>query len=367
MSRASIDKTLERLSLPELIGQLLVVGFDGTSLPAELHDDLSRAHRAGVIVFKRNIESLPGLQALCAEVARITPVDLPALIAIDEEGGRVRRLSSPALALPPMRQLAERTDPAFVERCAHVLGRELACLGITMDFAPVVDVDTNPDNPIIGDRAFGADPDTVVTFARAVIDGLRAGGVLSCLKHFPGHGDTLLDSHLALPSVLHDRARLDAVELAPFRRLAAVADSVMTAHVVYPALDAGPATLSKKIVTELLRERFGFEGLVFSDDLEMKGIAANQAPEAAGVLAVEAGCDVLLVCHDAELQTRVHAALLERAERDEAFRRRCRAAARKSLALRRRQPPQPGSPATLERLLREEVEPLAAEVSQRLA
>jgi beta-N-acetylhexosaminidase len=367
MNGSSIERALQRLSLPELIGQLLVVGFDGTSLPAALREELSRGRRGGVIVFKRNIESLSGLQALCTDVASATPAELPALIAIDEEGGRVRRLSPPALALPPMRQLAERTDPVFVERCARVLGRELACLGITMDFAPVVDVDTNPDNPVIGDRAFGADAETVVTFASAVIDGLRAGGVLSCLKHFPGHGDTLLDSHLALPSVLHDRARLDAVELAPFQRLAAVADSVMTAHVVYPALDEGPATLSKKIVTHLLRERFGFEGVVFSDDLEMKGIAANHAPEAAGVLAVEAGCDVLLVCHDAELQARVHAALLDRAERDEAFRRRCRAAARKSLVLRRRRPPQPGSLATLERLLREEVEPLAAELSQRLA
>jgi beta-N-acetylhexosaminidase len=364
---SSSERTLERLSLAELIGQLLVVGFDGTCLPAALREDLARGRRGGVIVFKRNIESLPGLQALCTDVARVTPADLPALIAIDEEGGRVRRLSPPALALPPMRQLAERTDPAFVERCARVLGRELACLGITMDFAPVVDVDTNPDNPIIGDRAFGADADTVVTFAQAMIEGLRAGGVLSCIKHFPGHGDTLLDSHLALPSVLHDRARLDAVELAPFRRLAHVADSVMTAHVVYPALDQGPATLSKKIVTELLRERFGFEGLVFSDDLEMKGIAAQQEPEAAGVLAVEAGCDVLLVCHDAALQARVHAALLDRAERDARFRRRCLDAAQKSLRLRRRRPPQPGSPETLARLLREEVEPFAAELSQRLA
>lgn len=367
MNGSAIEQSLERLSLPELIGQLLVVGFDGTSLPGALREELARGRRAGVIVFKRNITELAALQALCSEVARTTPAGLPALIAIDEEGGRVRRLPSPALELPPMRQLAERTDPSFVERCARVLGRELACLGITMDFAPVVDVDTNPDNPVIGDRAFGTDADTVVTFARAVIDGLRAGGVLSCIKHFPGHGDTLLDSHLALPSVLHERARLDTVELAPFRRLASAADSVMTAHVVYPALDEGPATLSKKIVTELLRGRFGFEGVVFSDDLEMKGIAAEQAPEAAGVLAVEAGCDVLLVCHDAELQARVHAALLERAERDEAFRRRCLEAAHKSLALRQRCPPQPGSPGSLERLLRDEVAPLAAELSKRLA
>jgi beta-N-acetylhexosaminidase len=355
------------LDIPELVGQLLVVGFDGSELPAALREDLALGRRAGLIVFKRNITSLRGLQDLCAEVARTTHAGLPALIAIDEEGGRVRRLSAPALALPPMRQLAERTDPAFVERCARVLGRELACLGITMDFAPVVDVDTNPDNPVIGDRAFGAEPEAVVTFAQAVIEGLRAGGVLSCIKHFPGHGDTLLDSHLALPSVLHDRARLDAVELAPFRRLATSADSVMTAHVVYPALDAGPATLSKKIVSELLRGSFGFDGVVFSDDLEMKGIAAQQAPEAAGVLAIEAGCDVLLVCHDAELQGRVHAALVQRAQSDEAFLRRCRDAARRSLALRRRCPPQPGSPEALERLLREEVEPLAAELSQRLA
>jgi beta-N-acetylhexosaminidase len=358
---------IDRLSVPQLIGQLLVVGFDGTELPAALREDLSIGRRAGVIVFKRNITSLPALQALCADVARTPPAGLPALVAIDEEGGRVRRLPPPALELPPMRQLAQRTDAAFVERCARVLALELRCLGVTMNFAPVVDVDTNPDNPVIGDRAFGADPETVIGFARSVLEGFRAGGVLSCLKHFPGHGDTLLDSHLALPSVLHDRARLDAVELLPFRQLGALADSVMTAHVVYPALDQGPATLSKTIVTKLLREDMRFSGVVFSDDLEMKGIADAQAPEAAAVAALEAGCDVLLVCHDAELQARVHAALCERAQRHESFRRRCLDAAQRSLALRRRCPPQPGNLRALERLLRDEVEPLRAELQQRLA
>jgi beta-N-acetylhexosaminidase len=358
---------LERLGIPELVGQLLVVGFDGTELPAALRDDLAGGRRAGVIVFNRNLTSLPALRELCADVARTTPDGLPALIAIDEEGGRVRRLPAPALALPPMRLLAERTELAFVERCARVLARELQCLGLTLNFAPVVDVDTNPANPIIGDRAFGADPESVISFARAVLEGFRAGGVLSCLKHFPGHGDTLLDSHLALPSVLHERARLEAVELLPFRRLAALADSIMTAHVVYPALDAGPATLSRAIVGELLREQIGFGGVVFSDDLEMKGIAEAMAPERAGLLAIEAGCDVLLVCHDTALQARVHDALVERAQRDQVFQRRCRQAARRSLALRRRCPPRPGSAQALELLLRDEVEPLAAELKTRLA
>jgi beta-N-acetylhexosaminidase len=230
-----------------------------------------------------------------------------------------------------------------------------------------VDVDTNPDNPVIGDRAFGADPETVIQNAQAVLAGFRAGGVLSCLKHFPGHGDTLLDSHLALPTVAHDRARLEAVEIMPFRRLAGLADSVMTAHVVYPALDRGPATLSSSIVTGLLRESIGFSGVVFSDDLEMKGIAASMAPEAAGLIALEAGCDILLVCHDSELQARVHASLLERATSDATFRRRCVIAATRSLALRKSRPPAPGSTQALERILREEVEPLSAELQRRLA
>jgi beta-N-acetylhexosaminidase len=363
----STEADVLRLSPEQLVGQLLVVGFDGTELPPALGAELARGGRAGVVLFKRNIADLPSVLQLCREIQMRAPQGLPPLIAIDEEGGRVRRLPAPALALPPMRRLAEHGSPELVQRAARVLGHQLRCLGITMDFAPVVDVDTNPANPVIGDRAFSAEPGAVERYARAFMAGLGEGGVLSCLKHYPGHGDTYEDSHLALPMVPHDAARLQAVELAPFRALAGAADSMMTAHVVYPALDPGvPATLSPVIANTLLRSELGFTGVLFSDDLEMQAIAGGpHTPEAAAVAALEAGCDLLLLCHEATLQTRVQRALEQRIAAGGAFRTRCLEAAARGLRMRRRCPPQPETDGALERLLQEEVEPLMRELAAK--
>lgn len=352
------------------MGQLVVVGFAGAELPPELAAAFEAGERAGAVVFRRNLEpglaGLGGLQRLCASLALSAPPWLPPLIAIDEEGGRVARLGPPALRVPAMRRLGELGDLDLIERVAAAVGRELACLGVTLNFAPVIDVDTNPDNPIIGDRAFSREPEVVVERAAAYLRGLRAGGVAGCLKHFPGHGDTLLDSHLALPTVSHPRARLEAVELVPFRRLGVLADGVMTAHVVYPALDPErPATLSPTIATDLLRGELGFEGVAFSDDLEMQAIAGHGAIGASAVAAVRAGCDLLLVCSRPDMQAQVFAALLDAAEEDESFARRCRQAARRGLALRLAYPPRPGTIEQIETLVRGELEPLGAELARR--
>jgi len=367
---AQLDATLDQLSLRQLVGQLMVVGFAGARPPAELGAAFAAGERAGVVIFRRNVEpglsGLGGLQRACASFASSSPVGLPPLVAIDEEGGRVARLGPPALRLPPMRRLGELGDVGLIERVAAAVARELACLGVTTNFGPVVDVDTNPDNPIIGDRSFGREPDAVVERAAAYLRGLRAGGVAGCLKHYPGHGDTLLDSHLALPTVSHPRARLDAVELVPFQRLAAQADSMMTAHVVYPALDADrPATLSRAIASDLLRRELGFRGVLFSDDLEMQAIAGHGSVGASAVAAVRAGCDLLLVCSRPEMQAEVAGALLDAAEADDAFASRCREAARRGLALRLAYPPRPGTPEQFASLQREELDPLAAELARR--
>jgi beta-N-acetylhexosaminidase len=369
---SELGDIVERLSPRQLAGQLLVVGFSGHEVPSELNEAFAAGERGGVVLFRRNLvggsEGVAALQASCAGLAQISPNECPPLVAIDEEGGRVARLSPPALALPPMRRLADLGDLALIERVAAAVGRELACLGVTMNFAPVVDVDTNPDNPIIGDRAFSNEPARVVELAGAYLDGLRAGGVASCLKHYPGHGDTLLDSHLALPTVAHDRARLEAIELVPFRRLAARADSMMTAHVVYPALDAScPATLSARIATDLLRREMGFEGVLFSDDLEMQAIQGHGSLRDSAVAALLAGCDLLLVCSRSDAQAEVHAAVSERIAVDAAFAARCREAARRGLALRRAFPPTPGSGEAFAVLGRTLLEPLASELARRLA
>src|SRR5262249_47601889 len=212
----------------------------------------------------------------------------PPLIGVDQEGGRVMRLPAPALALPPMRELGSAGDLSLVRRAARAVAAELRAIGFTMNFAPVLDVDSNPANPIIGDRAFGHDPRSVMRAGVAFLQGLQDKGVLACGKHFPGHGDTDVDSHLDLPVVRHDRKRLDASELPPFRAASgAGVAALMTAHLVCEALDPGiPATFSRAICGSLLRAEIGFEGLLVSDDLEMNAIAARWPVEEAAVESV---------------------------------------------------------------------------------
>jgi beta-N-acetylhexosaminidase len=329
-------------------GQLIVAGFDGASLPAHLAAQLSRRERAGVILFKRNLDpdffAIAELNRAIASAAALpSSGDAPPLIAVDQEGGRVARLGPPALVVPPMRVLAAHDDEARAERVARAQARELAALGFTMNFAPVLDVDSCAENPIIGDRSFARDAATVARFGVAYARGLEAGGILACGKHFPGHGDTRTDSHLELPHVDAPRARLDDIELPPFAAAArAKIAAFMSAHVVYPALDADrPATMSFAICTTLLRDTMKFEGVLFSDDLEMNAISAHHAVEDAAVLSIAAGCDILLVCSDEAMQARVYDALVREAEKSEAFRSRCQTAAERSRAMRRRVLPVP--------------------------
>ncbi len=333
------------LPLSAICGQLLIGGFYGTELPASFAKALARKERGGAILFKRNFlaDDLSQITGINASLRDACAPDLPPLIGIDQEGGRVARLSAPVLEIPPMRELGRAGRVDLVYRAARTLGSQLRGLGFTMNFAPVLDVNTCDENPIIGDRAFGSDPRIVVRFGVAFVRGLQDGGILACGKHFPGHGDTSKDSHHDLPVIHHDRARLEQVELLPFRAAAgAGVAAFMTAHVVYEAFDAGiPATLSRAINASLLRAEIGFEGALLSDDLEMKAIALRYSIEDAAVEAVWAGCDALLICSDEELQERAHAALVTRAERDVKFRARCVEAAERGLRIRRAVRPEP--------------------------
>lgn len=278
----------------ELAGAVLHTGIPGTTLDEATRHTLEEIGPSGVILFRRNIEGPEQLQALTSELHALPSRPL---VSIDHEGGRVMRVGAPFTHFPPMR-LVEDEDTA--QQVGAAIGKELASVGIDIDFAPVLDVDSNPDNPIIGDRAFGRDPEIVSRLALAFARGLQACGVLACGKHFPGHGDTDRDSHLELPTVSHDRTRLDSIELPPFR---AAAENnlpmLMTAHVLYPALDPKhPATLSTAILQDLLRGELGYDGVIVSDDLEMRALGnAETIPEAA-VQSLRAGCDWLLVCND---------------------------------------------------------------------
>jgi beta-N-acetylhexosaminidase len=299
-------------------GQLFVGGFTGTSVPPEFDALVRRGEVGGAILFSRNLPGLEQARALTAELGAI-PAPEPLLLAVDQEGGRVQRLRAPFPELPPMRAFGRAGRKSLARRAGALLGHSLRALGFHQDYAPVLDVDSNPANPVIGDRAFDRDAASVARLGAAFVDGLQAAGVAACGKHFPGHGDTSQDSHLVLPRLDHPRERLDAVELVPFRAAVRVdVAAIMTAHIVFSALDPEhPATLSPRVLEPLLREELGYHGVIVSDDLEMKAIADHYGIEDAAVRAIRAGCDQLLVCHHPGLLARAHAAIVAAVERGE--------------------------------------------------
>lgn len=303
-------------TLRPLCGQLLSVGFDGPAALAELLDRIARSEVGGVMLFRPNIVEPLQVADLVRTLRSASPDGFPLAVSVDQEGGLVQRLRQPLTVWPDMLSVAAAGDPARTEAVGRALGDELAVLGIGWNFAPVLDVHTNPANPVIGNRAFGVTPAAVKTHALAFWRGLRAAGVLGCGKHFPGHGDTQTDSHLDLPAVVHDDTRLRAVELAPFAAaVAAGLSAMMTAHVLYPAWDARlPATLSPRIARDILRGELGFAGLLVSDDLGMRAVADRWPIEELVVQSLLAGVDHFLVREPRERQEAAFAALVRAAE-----------------------------------------------------
>jgi beta-N-acetylhexosaminidase len=280
------------------IGQLLIGSFPGADVPAEFRSFAREFDLGGVTLFGRlgNIESPEQVAGLAFDVKSLG-VESTAWVGIDQEGGRVARLRSPFTEWPPMAVLGRSEDTKLAARFARALAAELSVVGISLDYAPVLDVLTNPKNPVIGDRALGERPEAVARLGRVIIEELQRGGIAACGKHFPGHGDTATDSHLELPIVEHPPDRLRAVEFVPFKAaIEANVAFIMTAHVLVMAIDdARPATLSPKIMQEILRNELGFRGAILSDDLEMKAIADRHSPAEAAVLAIAAGCDAVLM------------------------------------------------------------------------
>jgi beta-N-acetylhexosaminidase len=285
----------------EKIGQLFMVGFMGASVTPDLAAFLKEYKPGGVILFSRNLESVEQIVELTNDLQRCSPKS-PLLISIDQEGGRVTRLPKGFTIFPPCQVLGRCKSSELAYAAAATIATELRAVGINMNMAPVLDVNSNPDNPVIGDRAFGSTPDVVSELALVTAAGLQDNKVVACGKHFPGHGDTNADSHKELPVVEASRERLETVEFPPFRRAAAAGiATMMTAHVLYKALDDQfPATLSSTIITNLLREELRYEGVVLTDDLEMHAIVDHYGMGDAAVRALLAGCDVLLICKDRE-------------------------------------------------------------------
>jgi beta-N-acetylhexosaminidase len=296
------------------VGQLVFVGFDGVTVPPETRSLAREFDLGGVALFKRNVEAPEQVADLALEAASLGK-SAPAWVGVDQEGGRVARMRRPFTEWPPMAVLGRCGDEALARRFARALAAEMRAVGITIDFAPVLDVLTNPSNPAIGDRSLSAHADVVARLGAALIAEMQAGGIAACGKHFPGHGEAGVDSHHELPLIDLPLDRFEAVDWAPFR--AAIGQSVaalMVAHVLVPAFDeAEPASLSRQVVTGLLRERLGFGNLILTDDLNMKGCSSKYALPAATVKAIAAGHDAALLCEPrygeqaAALEALVHA------------------------------------------------------------
>jgi len=311
-----IGSDLSGWSLRDKIGQMVMAGFDGKAPTEEIRALIRDRKLGGVIYFRRNAGTAGEVARLSAALHELAAeaTKAPLWIAVDQEGGMVARLDRGVTVMPGQMTLGAARSAKWARETAYDSGAQLARLGVNLNFAPCLDVNNNPANPVIGVRSFGERPELVAELGVAAIRGYREAGVVACAKHFPGHGDTVADSHRELPVVPHDRKRLEAVELMPFRlAVAAGAQAIMTAHVRFPALepDGLPATLSPRILRGLLRDEWGYDGVVFTDCLEMKAISGTVGVARGAVMAVKAGADVVLVSHTPALQQAALDALYE--------------------------------------------------------
>ena len=276
-------------------GQRLVMGLGGPALTEEERQTIRELRPAGFILFARNVVEPAQVRELNRELVSLLPARLPPLLSVDQEGGRVLRVKN--TRWPAMRTVGNLAMPTVTRQVALAMADELRAMGFNLNFAPVADVDSNPRNPVIGDRSFGRDPEAVAEHVVAFAAGLHRRGVMACAKHFPGHGDTDVDSHKALPVVDKDLRDLEHTELVPFRAaVEAGIDLVMTSHVMFPALDDDhPATMSRRVLHGLLRESLGFDGVVISDDLEMKAVRDRWALSTVLDLASRATVDLFCI------------------------------------------------------------------------
>lgn len=290
-------------SVIEKLGQLLIIGIRGTSLTEDEAEFIITNNIGGVILFARNIENPEQVHSLCRSIQALrhkTKDKLPLFIGVDQEGGRVARMKAPFTQWPALSYLGKLDSTSVAFKFAMDMGSELRAVGINLDFAPCVDVLTNPKNSVIGDRSLSTDPEQVAKLASALVRGYIKSGIIPCAKHFPGHGNTLLDSHEDLPIEEVDEERLKNVELVPFKKVfRARLDMVMTSHIKFPKIDPKfPVTLSEKFLKGMLRNELRYRNLIITDDLDMKALAKNFPTADIPVMALQAGCDILLYCNN---------------------------------------------------------------------
>lgn len=310
------------MTIKQMLGQKLVFGFHGAEMSEEFVSLIKEYKIGNVILFLRNVKSAAQLRTLCTQVQELVlaQTGYPAFIVIDQEGGMVTRLPQDAVNVPCAMSLAATGDPENARRASEITIRQLRGLGANFNMAPVLDVNNNPANPVIGIRSFGDDPETVASFGVASLQPYAGSGVLCCGKHFPGHGDTAVDSHLGLPRVDKTEEELERLELIPFRRAAeAGIPAIMISHVLFPKIEEAeiPCTMSRRIITGLLKEKMGYQGLILTDCMEMGAIRDYYGTPEGVVASIKAGVDLAEVSSTIALEWGAARAVNEAAQRGE--------------------------------------------------
>ncbi|WP_342505516.1 beta-N-acetylhexosaminidase [Sporosarcina sp. FSL K6-2383] len=315
-----IDEMIDQMTLAEKVGQLLVIGVEGTSFSDEMDNLIRNYHVGGVIVMGKNVSTAAEMLQLINNIKQTNePNKIPLFMSVDEEGGRVSRLPAGISKLPEAAKMGKQNDKTISYRAGNYVAEVLHEFGYNMNFAPVLDINNNPKNPVIGDRSLGADPELVGRLGVATMHGMMDNGIISVVKHFPGHGDTVVDSHKALPKVEVTLERLRNVELVPFQQaIDKGADAVMVAHILFPALDPDyPSSMSEAIITDLLRDDMQFDGIVITDDLTMGAIANDYTVPEAAVQSFISGSDLLLIVNGYDNQINTVNALVAAIEAGE--------------------------------------------------
>ncbi|MNB69781.1 putative lipoprotein YbbD precursor [compost metagenome] len=313
-SNDAITRQIAGMTLEQKIGQMLLAGIDGREQGSEARRMIAEDQIGGIILYKDNISSLKSMVSLINDLKESNSSnDIPLFMSVDQEGGKVSRMPEEYAVMPGNSRVGAADSPESARMMGSLLARQVQSAGFNMNFAPVLDINSNPDNPVIGDRSFGNTSELVTRLGIAEMQGIAGEGVIPVIKHFPGHGDTSVDSHLELPVVNKSAAQLARLEWLPFQSAVKDgADAVMIAHILYPQLDPDkPASLSADIISGLLREQMGFGGVVITDDMTMGAITDHYTLPAAAVDTVLAGSDILLIAHGYSNEQKVRAALLD--------------------------------------------------------
>ncbi|WP_019849675.1 beta-N-acetylhexosaminidase [Desulfitobacterium sp. PCE1] len=312
-----LKERIQAMTLEEKVGQLVMVGVDGYEINANAQQLIQNYHVGGFVLLKKNVNDTQQMLKLLNALKDTNGVNkIPLFLALDEEGGRVSRMPSEFKKMPSSLRVGAQNNGALGKRMGEILGREVKEFGMNVNFAPVLDIFSNPKNTVIGDRAFGNTPELVSKVGIQAMGGIQDQGIISVVKHFPGHGDTSVDSHVGLPRVDYDLERLRNFELVPFAEaIANDVDAIMLAHILLPKIDPDyPASFSEALISDILRKEMSYDGVVITDDMTMGAIVENYSIGEAAVKSILAGSDIVLVCHDFAKEEAVLKEILHAAE-----------------------------------------------------